>query len=421
MLTEISDTIVANALVLSEHELFWLYFLGVIFIVVAVGVYAVLSARPRAENAVTEALAARNQAVAQLLEAEEIGHVGSFVYDFENPSSSYWSKEMYELFGLIPRKKIPPHDSLKQYIHTEDHLRFEDAWKLGLEHPGEYSCQVRSVSDRGQVRNLQLRFKTIFSKGKLASIHGAVHDVTKEMEVDRAKSEFVSLASHQLKTPLTSINWLSEMLLREGGEPLSPKQLEYVRSIKGSSQQMVEMVNDLLNMSRIELGTLAMTIEEFDINDLVREVIAEQQHAAELKKVTIKLTTDQFPKLKADRKLVRMILQNLLSNAIKYSRDGGTVEYELSPTSGSKEAVFLRVKDSGIGIPKEEQGKIFERLYRANNAQKSIPDGTGLGLYVVKIILARAGGGITFESVEGTGTTFFASIPMVWPAGEKAA
>lgn len=403
---------------------FLLFFTAlIIFVSIGIVTYVLVTARARALSSSAAVIEERDRAISQLTEAEEIGRVGSFAWDFENPARSYWSKEMFDLFGLIPRKKIPASDALSQYIHEGDRVRFEGAWKRALTQPGDFTFSFRTVSNRGQVRNVQVQGRTTLNDTHGTKlIHGVVHDVTKEMEVDRAKSEFVSLASHQLKTPLTSIKWLSEMLAAENAEPLSPKQLEYVRTIKASTQQMVEMVNDLLNMSRIELGTLAMTIEEFNIDTLVRSVAAEQEHAAELKKVMVQLISDpKLPILHADQKLVRMILQNLLSNAIKYSHDGGSVEFELSLVSSTHESIFVRVKDSGIGIPEKEQQNVFQKLYRAENAQKLVPDGTGLGLYVMKTILARAGGGITFESKEGKGTTFFVSIPVIWPSGEKPA
>ena len=384
-------------------------------------IYFAVTAKARAEKGMELLVDERKRAEERLQEAEEIGKVGSFLWDFQDDTRSYWSLEMYELFGLVQRKKIPPIDSLEPYIHEGDRERFKDAWRRATTQPGDFSFTVRTVSSRGQVRNLNIEGRSAVVDHMTRSVRGVAHDVTKEMEVDRAKSEFVSLASHQLKTPLTSIKWLSEMLVAEGAEPLTKKQEEYIRNIKSSARQMVEMVNDLLNMSRIELGTLAMTLSDFNIDTLVRDVAREQEHAAMQKKVTVNLVSDsKFPMMHADEKLVRMMLQNLLSNAIKYSREGGSVDYTLSLVSVPHDSIYITVKDSGIGIPEGEREKVFQRLYRATNAQKLVPDGTGLGLYVIKIVLARAGGNITFESEEGKGTTFFVSMPVVWKGGEKA-
>ncbi len=387
-----------------------------------IAIYFAMTARRRAEHGMELLVDDRRRAEERLHEAEEIGKVGSFLWDFEDPTRSYWSDEMYTLFGLVKRRKMPPIDSLDPYIHEGDRERFRGAWQRAASQPGMFSFTVRTVSSQGQVRNLNVEGRSAVVDHKTRSVRGVAHDVTKEMEVDRAKSEFVSLASHQLKTPLTSIKWLSEMLVAEGAEPLTPKQEEYIKNIKSSARQMVEMVNDLLNMSRIELGTLAMTLSDFSIDTLLHDVAREQEHAAAQRKVKVNLVSDpNFPTMHADEKLVRMMLQNLLSNAIKYSREGGTVDYTLSLVSVPNDAIYLVVKDSGIGIPESEREKVFQRLYRATNAQKLVPDGTGLGLYVIKIVLARAGGSITFETEEGKGTTFFVSMPVVWQSGEKAA
>lgn len=398
-------------------------FVAVILVGAAVtAVYFAVTAKARAEKGMELLVDERKRAEERLREAEEMGKVGSFLWDFQDPTRSYWSDEMYALFGLMKRRKLPTVDSLEPYIHEGDRERFNGAWHRATTQPGVFSFTVRTVSPQGQVRNLNVEGRSVVVDHVTRSVQGVAHDVTKEMEVDRAKSEFVSLASHQLKTPLTSIKWLSEMLVAEGAEPLTPKQEEYIKNIKSSARQMVEMVNDLLNMSRIELGTLAMTLSDFNIDTLMRDVAREQQHAALQRKVTVNLVSDpKFPTMHADEKLVRMMLQNLLSNAIKYSREGGAVDYTLSLVSVPHDTIYITVKDSGIGIPESEREKVFQRLYRATNAQKLVPDGTGLGLYVIKIVLARAGGNITFESEEGKGTTFFVSLPVIWKSGEKAA
>jgi signal transduction histidine kinase len=178
---------------------------------------------------------------------------------------------------------------------------------------------------------------------------------------------------------------------------------------------MMEMVNDLLNVSRIELGTLQLRPEEIDVAAFAHTVVDEQKKTADDKGIVLTLNFDQdLPHMKVDRNLIRMIFQNLLSNAIKYTRAQGSVTMTLSRGSGSKDTIFISVADTGIGIPKEEQPQIFSKLHRAKNAQDSVPDGTGLGLYVVKTIIERVQGVITFDSVENKGTTFYVTLPVVW-------
>lgn len=253
-------------------------------------------------------------------------------------------------------------------------------------------------------------------------IQGVAHDITKEMEVDRAKSEFVSLASHQLKTPITSIRWLSEALQRGSLGKLLPEQEKYVAGMHEASERMVALINDILNVSRIETDTLAIRPEPFDVCELAKSVLDEQRHTAEEKKLSLTLiAAPEMPIVHMDKQLVRMLFQNLFSNAIKYTPEHGTVSCEISLAKAVRETIFVKIQDTGIGIPKAEQSRVFEKLHRASNALASVPDGTGLGLYLVKTIIDKVGGGITFESIEGKGTTFFVSIPVVWKAsGEKA-
>lgn len=375
--------------------------------------------RRRAQASVAHVMRAYDSMTKQLSEAERIGHFGSFLWDFKDQSDSYWSDEMYELFGLVRRSKPPGPEIIVSSAHKDDADRIKGEWDKAHVEPGPFSFDFRAVSPTGQVRHVRVQGKTLMgAKIRPLRIQGVVHDITKEMEIDKAKSEFVSLASHQLKTPLTSIKWLSEVLLTKGGEPLTPTQTTYINNIHASSMHMVDIVNDLLNVSRIELGTLALRIEEFDVASLVADVTSEQSHVAEEKHVMMKVTCEEgLPHLKADRNLVRMVFQNLISNAIKYTLAGGSVVCEVSRASGARETLFIRVTDTGIGIPEKAKDKIFTKLYRAGNASASVPDGTGLGLYVVKTVVERAHGGVTFESTEGKGTTFYASFPFEWEVG----
>jgi two-component system phosphate regulon sensor histidine kinase PhoR len=235
------------------------------------------------------------------------------------------------------------------------------------------------------------------------------------MEIDRAKSEFVTLASHQLKTPLSSIRWLVEGLASGAAGALTPTQQKYLDGIQRSTQHMIAMINELLNVSRIELDKIATRIEEIDVTALAKDVIAEQQHDADAKAITLTLkSATDLPRIFADKNALRMIFQNLVSNAIKYTPQGGSVTCELSETGAKNQSVFFSVTDTGIGIPADEQDRVFEKLHRARNAQALVADGTGLGLYIVKTIIEKAGGGISFESKEGRGTTFSVTIPMRW-------
>jgi signal transduction histidine kinase len=236
-----------------------------------------------------------------------------------------------------------------------------------------------------------------------------VRDVTKEQEVDRAKTEFVSLASHQLRTPLSAINWYAEMLLAGDAGEINDEQRMYLNEVYQGNQRMVDLINSLLNVSRLELGTLAVDPEDTDVIALAQSVLNEL--APQIKERGIQLTTTfdkETPHVYADPKLLRMVFQNLASNAVKYTPHDGSVSVHIAPKD---EYITITVADTGLGIPKTEQTQIFSKLFRATNARESDTDGTGLGLYIVKSVVEHAGGTIRFESEEGKGTTFFVQIP----------
>lgn len=238
-----------------------------------------------------------------------------------------------------------------------------------------------------------------------------IRDVTKEQEVDRAKTEFVSLASHQLRTPLSAINWYAEMLLAGDAGDLNDEQRTYLDEVYQGNQRMVELINSLLNVSRLELGTFVIDPEDTDVIVLAQSVLNEL--VPEIKKREIHLVTEfdqETPHLYADPKLLRMVFQNLASNAVKYTQHGGSVLVRIAPEN---EYIAISVADNGLGIPKAEQSKIFSKLFRATNARESDTDGTGLGLYIVKSVIEHAGGTIQFTSEEGKGTTFFIKLPKV--------
>lgn len=235
-------------------------------------------------------------------------------------------------------------------------------------------------------------------------------DITKEKEVDKSKTEFVSLASHQLRTPLSAIRWYSEMLDSEKLGPLNANQRDYLGEIYKSNLRMIDLVNALLNVSRIDMGTFAIEPEPTGIKEIAESVLKEL--FVKIRESNIQVTTfyeENFPKVNVDPKLMRIVIQNLLSNAIKYTPKGGSVSLSLTKDD---ENMLIKVSDTGIGIPASVQEKIFTKLFRADNARVVESEGTGLGLYIIKSITERGGGRAWFTSAENKGTTFFVELPL---------
>ncbi len=248
-------------------------------------------------------------------------------------------------------------------------------------------------------------------RGDIIFFVGVERDITKEEEVDRSKSEFVSLASHQLRTPLSAINWYAEMLLGGDAGVLTDKQKDYTSEIYASSRRMAELVGALLNVSRIELGTFAIEPKPTDIRDIADSVIKELEPkiSAKNQAIVYNYSEDVPDLINIDPNLTRMILQNLISNSVKYTPDGGRISIAISKTEND---VVVRVADNGYGIPLNQQGRVFEKFFRADNIIPVETDGTGLGLYIVKEVVEKSGGKIGFESEENVGTTFVVSIPI---------
>ncbi len=247
-----------------------------------------------------------------------------------------------------------------------------------------------------------------------SKIIGAVEvfrDITKEKQIDTAKTEFVSLASHQLRTPLTAISWYSEMILHGDVGKVTPSQKKYLEEIYKGNQRMIGLVNTLLDVSRIEVGTFKIEPEPTNILALAQNVIDEQKPDIIKKRLTIiKKFSKDVPTLSTDPKLLRIVFQNLLSNSVDYTPEKGRIEFSIS--LDNKKNILIKVSDTGYGIPKDQQAQIFTKLFRADNVRDKDTTGTGLGLYIVKSIIENAGGKIWFESVENKGTQFFVTMPL---------
>jgi PAS domain S-box-containing protein len=235
-------------------------------------------------------------------------------------------------------------------------------------------------------------------------------DITKEKSINQTHSEFISLACHRLRAPLSAIRWYSEMLLNEDVGKLNKEQTNFLREIYEGNKKMVELMSALQNVSRIELGTFKIEPETTDISEIADNVIKELKPKIESKKINFTKEYDKkLPKIKLDIKLAKLILKHLIDNALSYNKKEGNVFLKISKKEKDIEII---VKDNGIGIPLHQQKQIFTKLFRADNVKKNIIEGKGLGLYIVKSILEYSGGKIWFESEEKKGTTFFVSIPL---------
>ncbi len=234
-------------------------------------------------------------------------------------------------------------------------------------------------------------------------------DITREREVEKLRIDFLSLASHQLRTPLSGTKWLIETIQRGITGELNPKQKKYLNSIYQINERMIKLVSDMLNVLILESGVAVIKKQKVSAIELCKELFLIMEPAARNKGITLRsaLKKHKLLWLETDPQILRSILECFISNAISYSKNGQEVVLDAKEESN---IVVFSVKDSGIGIPKEEQSKILERFYRAANAKEFKPDGTGLGLYIASMLAQKLAGKIFFKSEEGKGSVFYVQM-----------
>jgi len=229
-------------------------------------------------------------------------------------------------------------------------------------------------------------------------------------EANRMKSEFVSIVSHQLRSPLSNLKWTLDLLLSERVDLDEKKELEYIKILEENTQRMGNLISDLLIVSRIEQGRFAPRIESISFNELINKVIEETSVFSKATNAEISFKSEEsLPKIFCDPSQIKMVITNLLDNAIRYTRSRGKIEIRLFKKGKD---LYFEIKDNGVGIPKEDYKYIFQKFFRSQNVLKEQTNGSGLGLYIAKSIIDKAGGRAGFKSQEGIGSTFWFSLPL---------
>ncbi len=251
--------------------------------------------------------------------------------------------------------------------------------------------------------------KIIDSSGQLLGFVKIVHDRSREIELIRSKTEFIAVASHQLRTPLTSVHWALESLAKEN---LEASQKELANTGLEASIKLLKIVNDLLDVSKIEEGRFGYQFENVNIISFIEEIIEGIKDFAKQFNVKIyfQKSTEPSIALSIDPQKLSMVISNLIDNAIRYNVPNGEVTVAVERVK-DQPYIKISVKDTGIGIPADELNKLFSKFFRAENATKFYPEGSGLGLYIVKNIIKRHGGQIWVESEINRGSTFYFTLP----------
>ncbi len=235
------------------------------------------------------------------------------------------------------------------------------------------------------------------------------HSNEKLKALDETKDEFISMASHQLRTPLTSVKGYLSMVLEGDAGPLNDQQKKLLNQAFTSSQRMVYLISDLLNVSRLRTGKFVIEEQPTNLVDVIESELSQLQETAAARGLKLKFDKPaDFPILNLDETKIRQVIMNFIDNAIYYTPSGGKITVGLQATPRTVE---FKVTDTGLGVPKADQHKLFTKFYRAENAKRARPDGTGLGLFMAKKVIVAQGGAIIFKSTEGKGSVFGFSFP----------
>jgi signal transduction histidine kinase len=306
---------------------------------------------------------------------------------------------------VLPRTRA----EYSEMVHPDDRAHVRAALKKHFEAGEPYSEEYRIIDSRGACLEISDRATAIRNpEGVPIRMIGVVSDISERKKADKMKSDFVSFVTHQLRTPLSGIKWMLELASGENENP--EEMVSFVRDARASTDRLIRLVNDLLDVSRLERGILQINCHAVDLAELTRSVVGEITPLMQEKGQTVSVHIgDDLTPVWADSQMLRQVVLNLISNAMKYTPHEGKIEITVRRVG---DGLRWEVTDTGIGIPKSDLGKLFEKFYRAGNVHAVETEGTGLGLYLVRLIVEQFGGKVWCTSEEGVGSTFAFTLPL---------
>lgn len=330
-------------------------------------------------------------------------------WDWDIPNDiTIWNAQHYLLFGLEPETEGKKSAFFLQFIYPDDKEMITAKLKDAVEVSGIYKAEFRIV----RADNKEVRWMTGFGRAiewesaKVKRMVGVMFDTTDRKKLEQQKEEFLGIASHELKTPVTSLMAYGDLLEETIKETGNNSKVELIQKMNAQISRLNMLITDLLDTTKISEGQLLLNYEAFDIVGLIQQLAGELQQLSQKHKLIVQCTTTII--VNADRKRIEQVITNLISNALKYSPDGGDVIVDCKT---GKTGVKVSISDDGIGIPKDMQNKIFTRFFRVLIPQLSKQPGMGLGLYISAGIIQRHGGTIGVENNKKKGSVFYFTLP----------
>jgi signal transduction histidine kinase len=312
------------------------------------------------------------------------------------------------MYGIPVEKQNGQFQEIYEYVHPNDREHVADILQQAIDTHKDFAMEMRSLQPNGRTNWIAAFGRAFYNEeGKAYRMIGIVINITERKRLENQKEEFIGIASHELRTPVTSIKSYTQLLEEMLKVKKDTESIEIIEKLDRQIDRLTHLISDLLDITRIGEGQLSLHYETFDINVLIHETAELMQHTTV--RHMIEEDLQPLPRVRADRERIGQVLMNILSNAIKYSPDKERI---IISTTLSNDMVRINIKDFGIGMTNETRLKIFERFYRALDNSSNIYPGLGLGLFIAADIIKKHGGEIGVESEMNQGTQVFFTLPV---------
>jgi PAS domain S-box-containing protein len=369
----------------------------------------------------------------RLSKAQRMAHVGNWEWDLVT-DHLWWSGEVYRIYAVDPAQFVPSFEAVGKTMYPDDLTLFLKAVNAAAEERKPFEMDYRLIRPAGTIRTVHaIGEASPDATGKPRIFSGTVQDVTdrkraeeereqlisqlqeaneKLQSIDKMKSNFISMVSHELRTPLTTIKAFVELLLMKQGMPDEQK-VKLMSTINVETDRLARLITDLLDLSRIEAGSMKWQVDDVSIEELIQSVIARMGVLFENKGLRVTTSFSQHvSRLPADRDRLVQVVTNILSNAVKFTSAGGAIHVAVRREASPLAQIVVEISDTGIGIPAEHIDLIFEKFHRSDDKLTSAIEGTGFGLAITRQIVEHHGGRIWATSTHGKGSMFTFTLPL---------